>query len=76
MIKLLKDLQENTSTPDNGIWKVYCAADSSGELVLDETPLAVFDNKSELKALVDALLSVEKTLTMSLIYEVLSEVGK
>ena len=71
MLALLKDLQENCETPNNEIWKACVCWDGSGELLLDETPVAIFDTQLELNTYVNALIESTKTLTVSLIMETL-----
>lgn len=73
-LALLKMLQENVDTPNDETWHVCVAWDGSGELLLDETPVAIFDTILELKTYVKALIQSTKTLTVSLILEVLREV--
>lgn len=74
MIHLLKYLECNTAS--NGIWHLCIAADESGELLLDEAPVAVFDDREELKMYVDALAEYEGCLTLVMCAELLSEVRK
>ncbi len=74
MLALLKELQENVDTPNDETWKVCVCWDGSGELLLDETPVAIFDTQSELSTYVSALIESTKTLTLVLISEVLNEV--
>lgn len=71
---LLNDLQENVSTLNDDIWKVCIAADDSGELIMGETPVAIFDNLLELNTYTNKLLESPKTLTLALIHELILEV--
>ncbi len=75
---LLKKLEENTDTnTESNIWNITLASDGSGELVHpSEATLTLFNDLAELTKIVDALINVEKTLTVALCVEVLMEVER
>jgi len=74
MIELLKELEDNTSV--NGIWHLCIASDESGELLISEDSIVIFDDKEELKTYVDALMWYEGCLTLAMCAEILNEVRK
>lgn len=73
---LLQELTNNVDTTNDDIWKVCIAGDGSGELLLGEASVAIFDSKLELQLYVAALVSADKTLTLALIFEILREIQK
>jgi len=74
MIELLKELEDNTSV--NGIWHLCIAADESGELLINEDSIVIFDDREELETYVDALMEYEGCLTLTMCAEILNEVRK
>lgn len=75
MLKTLQRLQDSTSVQNDLLWRLSnIAPDGSGELTLDEIPVAIFNDQDELQTYVTALSGHEHTLTIANISEILKEV--
>ena len=74
MINLLQQLEENCDIDKT--WKLCICADESGEMLLDDTPIAIFDNKQELETYVNALTETSRPLNVVKVCEILEGVQK
>lgn len=74
MINLLQQLEENCDIDKT--WRLTIAADESGELLLNEDTIAIFDNKQELEIYVNALTETSRPLNVVKVCEILEGVQR